>query len=85
MRELMGSNGKKSGRKIPPVGRVQKRTLTEPGIKGKMWIAKATMAKEGAEGLDGVVERAVGEMGREGPKRRDVGVDSDILVCLLLR
>lgn len=75
LRELMGSNGKKSGRKIPPVGRVQKRTLTEPGIKGKMWVAKATMAKEGAEGLEGVVERAVEEMGREGPKKRDVGIE----------
>lgn len=38
----MTADGKK---KIPPISKVQARTLIDPGVKGKTWIAKATIAK----------------------------------------
>lgn len=39
----------KSGRKVPPLGKLQAGTVKEPGVKGKTWIATATIAKPPAD------------------------------------
>ncbi|CAK3915116.1 related to lipase esterase [Lecanosticta acicola] len=65
LRQIMGSGdaGKDGGgRKIPQVGKVQKRTLMEPGVKGKMWIVNAKMDASGAESVEEVVCKAVDDM-----------------------
>lgn len=60
----MTADGKKT---VPPIGRVQKRTLIDPGVKGKTWIAKAVIAKPPAEengghGVEDAVCKAVDDM-----------------------
>ena len=64
LRSLMGGGGSKPS----PVGKVQATTLKDPGIKGKMWIAKATIPapKENDESLRSAVFRAVDDMA-DGP------------------
>lgn len=64
LRNLM--NG--GGRKPSPVGKVQATTLKDPGIKGKLWVAKATMQAPtaGEESLVGAVIEAIEDMKPEG-------------------
>lgn len=53
-----------AGRKPSPIGQVQRLSCNDPGVKGKMWIAKATIKapSEGDEGLREAVFKAVDEM-----------------------
>lgn len=60
LRSLMsGNNGKPS-----PIGKVQKTTLKDAGIKGKLWVAKETVKapKPEEEGLREAVFRAIDAM-----------------------
>ena len=65
LRQLMQGNGKPRS-----VLSVQGTTLKDPGIKGKIWVAKATLPapKEGEEGLREMVFKAVEDMKPEGVK-----------------
>lgn len=45
------------------VGKVQAHTLKDPGIKGKIWIAKATIPAPQDQGLTEATFRAIEEMG----------------------
>lgn len=65
LRQMMSGNGKPRS-----VLSVQGTTLKDPGVKGKMWVAKATVPApgEGEEGLRERVFRAVEEMKPEGVK-----------------
>ena len=60
LRGLMGG----SGRKPSPIGKVQATTLKDPGLKGKIWVAKATVQapKPGDESLTTAVFKAIDEM-----------------------
>lgn len=61
----------KNGTKVPPLSKIQAGTLKEPGIKGKTWIATATISKPGAEderegrGLRDAVFRSIEQMKKE--------------------
>lgn len=61
LRYMMGGAGR---RKPPPISKVQGVTLKDPGIKGKMWIAKATFKAPAPdeESLREAVCKAVDEM-----------------------
>lgn len=63
LRSLMSGGGKNPS----PISKVQAGTLKDPGIKGKTWIAKATIAapKESEEGIRDAVFKAVDEMAEE--------------------
>jgi hypothetical protein len=52
------------GSEPTPVGKVQASTLKEPGIKGNIWVAKATISapKEDQEGIREAVFHAIDEM-----------------------
>lgn len=60
LRNLMGN----SGRKPSPIGKVQTTTLKDPGIKGKIWVAKAmiTAPKPDEEDLREAVFKAIDDM-----------------------
>lgn len=68
LRQIM--NPKKGG-KIPPISKVQAGTIKEPGIKGKTWIATATIKKPSAEddrdrrGLRDAVFKSIDQMKKE--------------------
>ncbi|KAK4493843.1 hypothetical protein PRZ48_015028 [Zasmidium cellare] len=66
LRNLMTSEGKKT---IPPIGKVQQRTLIDPGVKGKTWVAKEVIPKPPGEEKD-VVEAVCGAV--EGMKKEEV-------------
>lgn len=55
LRNMMSSEGKRT---IPPISKVQKRTLMDPGVKGKTWVAKAVIKKP-EDKEEGDVEDAV--------------------------
>ena len=61
LREMMNPNSKKPP---PPVSKVQATTLKDPGIKGKTWVAKATISAPSPEqeGLRAAVFKAIEEM-----------------------
>lgn len=46
-----------------PVGEIQARTLRDPGVKGKMWIAKATIPVPEDETLREATFKAIEDMG----------------------
>lgn len=50
------------GRKPSPIGKVQATTLRDPGIKGKMWVAKASMPAPAEETLRQAVFGAIDAM-----------------------
>ncbi|KAK1088897.1 hypothetical protein LTR33_000328 [Friedmanniomyces endolithicus] len=60
LRQMMQGGGKKPS----PISKVQASTLKDPGIKGKIWVAKATVAapKPADESLREAVFRAIDEM-----------------------
>lgn len=61
----------KTGTKVPPLSKIQAGTLKEPGIKGKTWIATATISKPDADderegrGLRDAVFRSIEQMSKE--------------------
>lgn len=52
--------------KPPSITKIQGMTLRDPGVKGKMWVAKATMQKPAENDVRDLVVRTVEEM-KEGP------------------
>lgn len=51
------------GNKPRPIGLTQKSTLKDPGVKGKTWIAKATIPVPSDEGIREATFKAIADMG----------------------
>ncbi|KAL1589323.1 hypothetical protein WHR41_02139 [Cladosporium halotolerans] len=66
LRSIMSGNGHEPS----PVGKVQASTLKDPGVKGKTWVAKATIPapRENQEGIRHAVFKAIDELSNGKPE-----------------